>query len=396
MTTEAVDDKKPRTRLDYIDGLRGLAVLMVIITHTWTTNGAPALSFHIHHHSIVLAALPAVGYIGVDLFLVLSGFCLAYPFMRNPNYRGRITVAEFWKRRYLRIAPAYYVSIALVFVFYIVVGHFLHSHPTYMHASHADEFNRPPPIAEILPHLVFIHNLSVAHFFTINGAYWSLGLEFQLYFAFPLLLELCVRWGVWKTVLSALALQAIYSTIVCTGPGAHLPLSETVLNKAVFGRLYEFSAGIVAAYIVSRPADEYRWLRNRVGLCLSAIVLTTAFVMATGQMFQYQPVIDILWPTGFAMLVCCGAQHGSRRHGFLSYRPLVRIGEQSYSIYLVHLPLIVLESIVLEVKLRPGSAFIVGMLSIPVIIGIGVVFYRLVEHPFLEIAQRSRARAAAS
>src|SRR5579864_4346783 len=102
-------------RLEYIDGLRAVAALMVLLTHMWVFMGAPALSFQVGHATIVMATMLAVGNVGVNLFLVLSGFCLAWPFACDSTLRDRTTIWQFWKRRFLRIAPAYYVSIAVVF-----------------------------------------------------------------------------------------------------------------------------------------------------------------------------------------------------------------------------------------------------------------------------------------
>jgi len=117
-TAQPISLPRSTVRLGYIDGLRGVVVLLVLVTHTWVFAGAPALSFHIHGRAIVLPAIPAIGDVGVNLFLVLSGFCLAFPFLRDPTYRDRMMITQLWMRRVRRIVPAYYVSIVFVFLLY--------------------------------------------------------------------------------------------------------------------------------------------------------------------------------------------------------------------------------------------------------------------------------------
>lgn len=92
-----------RGHLDYIDGLRGLAITMVVFYHLWFYGGA---SFQRPWN------LVASGHIGVNLLLVLSGFCLYWPFVKA-GARPTPTLMSFWMRRARRILPPYYVALVI-------------------------------------------------------------------------------------------------------------------------------------------------------------------------------------------------------------------------------------------------------------------------------------------
>jgi peptidoglycan/LPS O-acetylase OafA/YrhL len=387
-TTLLPKDAKPR--LEFIDGLRGVAILLVLLTHTWAFTGAPALSFHVHKIEIVLATIPAIGYIGVDLFLVLSGFCLAYPFMINPAYRDRMTIRTFWKRRIFRIVPAYYVSMVVIMAFYALMSILLPHLPAHLTAGKSTTLGTVPPIGEVWPHLFLIHNLFLAHASTINGSYWSLALEFQLYFFFPLLLELGTRWGVWRTLAMTLLVQLTYSSLLHLSPTlSYAPGYEFVFQKSVFARVFEFASGMAAAHVVASGDPKYRWLKSRAGSVASLSVLLIGFILATFKV-PVQPVIDVTWAVGFSLLVCAAAAHGGMPHRILNYRPLVGIGVMSYSIYLMHEPLVRLEGYLLQLFLKPGPAFLAGVACFAAIIPVGMLYYKLVEGPFLNLAKKSR------
>ncbi len=276
VTVKATD-----SRLSHIDGLRGLAILLVLLTHTWVFNGALSLALHVHGYSIVLASLPAIGYVGVDLFLVLSGFCLAWPFMRDHSYRDRMSVGRFWMRRVRRIVPAYYASIIVVVAISIGFDYLIPSRLT-MSAPH---FAKDTFVRDLWPHLLFVHNFFVDRVSAINGSYWSLALEFQLYMLFPIVLEATFRWGPWRVLGLALAIQLAYRIFLESYVPTGLNQFEFILPKAMLGRIVDFACGVAAAQLVAD--DQQRHFARpgpRLLLANAVACLLTAFGLTYGRL----------------------------------------------------------------------------------------------------------------
>ncbi len=103
-----------RDRLGPLDGLRGIAIALVVWFHLWQitwlrANVAP------FHHALDFNAIPETGFFGVDLFFFISGFCLYYPYARA-TFEGKPAraVGEFLYRRALKILPAYLLAIAVL------------------------------------------------------------------------------------------------------------------------------------------------------------------------------------------------------------------------------------------------------------------------------------------
>src|ERR1700730_9077408 len=108
-------DREPH--IEYIDGLRAVAVLMVVICHA----AKYTMDFHQGWPIHVLFE----GAHGVDLFFVISGFCLSYPILRQVHFgKGDFDVLKFWARRIVRVMPPYWVAFALILAVALIVKRF--------------------------------------------------------------------------------------------------------------------------------------------------------------------------------------------------------------------------------------------------------------------------------
>jgi len=379
-------------RLANIDGLRALAILLVLVTHTWVFFGAPALSFAVAGHTIALASIPAIGHVGVNLFLVISGFSLAWPFMNDSVAHERHSLAGFFKRRVQRIVPPYYASILLVYLlgpaFEII-----------FQSQNPPAFAALESPSQLWPHLLLVHNFWPQHVSTINGSYWSLALEFQLYLLFPLLIEAMRRWGAWRAAAVVLALQLTYRwSLEATLPAHLLVENEFVLPAALPGRMFEFAAGMVAAAVVARPASRCQCLfREQRGILFAVLGwLGAAFFSATSHRLPAS-VTDLLWALGFVALIVLTSVRVTWLSRLLSCRPVAALGFASYSIYLLHQPLIERLGYLTLLRFRPGAAFCIGLALLPVVVALCLLFFVAAEKPSLRWIQRnartSRARA---
>ncbi|HKU67801.1 MAG TPA: acyltransferase, partial [Candidatus Baltobacteraceae bacterium] len=154
-------------RIAYIDGLRAVAVLLVVSHHVMLHS--PALHVPVPFLSVAHALLE--GSHGVDLFFVLSGFCLSYPLLAR--LRGEQTatfdVVRYFAKRIVRIVPPYYAAVAVLL---LLPG-------TRLGASALD----------VVKQLLFLD----WHTSFLNGSFWTLCVEFRWYFFFPIALALWIR-----------------------------------------------------------------------------------------------------------------------------------------------------------------------------------------------------------
>jgi peptidoglycan/LPS O-acetylase OafA/YrhL len=179
-------------RLAAIDGLRGVAILLVVWYHVWLMT-FQSLAFTVAGHSIDLSSFGATGYLGVDLFFFLSGFCIFYPYAKS-QVAGtpRPTLGHFFSRRALKIVPSYVLCIAVLVGF----GY-------QRYANGGAEFR------DLAVHALFIHNWFPDSLGSINGVLWSLGDEVQFYLLFPLI-AFCVLRKPSTTLLGLIAVGVLW------------------------------------------------------------------------------------------------------------------------------------------------------------------------------------------
>jgi peptidoglycan/LPS O-acetylase OafA/YrhL len=264
------------------------------------------------------------GSTGVSLFLVISGFCLYLPYAGGRL--SRFTSPDFFRRRARRLLPAYYLTVVVLVGVYAMFG------------GHAGLANlRFGGLAEQLTtHLTFTYQLLPSTFYGLNGAYWSLGLEWELYLTLPLLIVAVRRVGLLRTIAGVITLDVAYRLVLAATIDAGLiarsgALATDVLPNLFIGRWGEFAMGMLAAelYATGRAAT---WGRNLRYVALVMVPL--------GLVEHTNPLSHLLFGFVFFTVICLVT--GGR--GFLasvaSWRPLVALGVMSYSLYLVHQPMV--------------------------------------------------------
>jgi peptidoglycan/LPS O-acetylase OafA/YrhL len=335
-----------------IDGLRSYAVLAVLVYH---------LDFGVLQG----------GFLGVDVFFVISGFLITR-WIVGEIEAGTFSCANFYARRVRRLFPAMFVTLALSFV------------------AAATVFT-PDLLQEFAQSLVYsILSVSNILFWTQDGYFeplaeykpllhfWSLSVEEQFYFVWPVLLisALAVRrdWLV-PALLAAILIISLYA-----GRRWLKFDADGAFYLAPF-RAFEFAIGALMVWVVRlQPKDS---LANE-GLALAGLVLVAyPMIVYTGK---------TSFPGTAAILACIGAalliHSGTSKYvgSILANRAAVGIGLISYSLYLVHWPIIVFYT---YWKVTPITATERGVIALASI-SLAAVMYRFVELPFRRPADRSR------
>ena len=364
-------DNRPAPRLHFIDGLRGMAMLMVLLYHCWLFGGKWFIGFSWEAHRINLASLLGFGHVGVNLFLVLSGFCLYWPFVKG-GARREPTLWEFAKKRCRRILPPYYATLLLFGGLFLLTA--LHHH-------------RSADVRYILHwllfHAVMLHNLTPEYILSVNGSLWSLGLEFQLYILFPILVEAYRRFNARGVLLTVLLACTAYRLFVAREHGMTDDGYGYALAYSVFGRCFEFALGMFSAMLVARWHQEQKSPLRLADYLL--LVLLGAAAALDGRYGKSEMLTDALWGVLFAALLLAASRPGSMAHRALSHRALVSLGICSYSVYLIHLPLVMAFGGMAERRHLSNTEQILFMLflTVPLMLGLGYLFHLLFERPFM-------------
>lgn len=355
-----------------LTGLRGIAAGWVMLFHFWLLIGAPRLA----PFSFDLTALFSGGFIGVDLFFVLSGFLLGLPFLAWANRtRPFPDLITFWKRRCLRVLPAYYVQLAvLILAGWIVTGIW------------------PVDLRKLLAYLSmeFVYFAGIEPM--LNGVWWSLPVEWNFYVVLPLL-GLAFAYARWWLVALLALVASVCFRLFCYD----LLMSARTLGPIGYAaiihlpaRLDEFVFGMLAAWAHLRRArapSRTGTLALLVGV--GGIVALMKGLDGRGDFFATGDAPWIFVYATFAgaalALVVYASASGSWLAGYLfNGRLLAFLGTISYSLYLWH-------AIVFQVAYRSGFSQwapvahpgTLGLLLIPLAIALSWFSYRLTEHPFL-------------
>lgn len=339
-----------------VDGLRAVAVLVVMLFHA---GFAPF----------------AGGFVGVDVFFVISGFLITGIIVDDLR-AGRFSFRAFYLRRARRILPALFVVLAacLPFAFLWMPPVQLQDFGTslvstvlaWSNLHFAGQIGYFAPDADLQP---LLHS-------------WSLSVEEQFYLGFPLLLWLVYRWwprAVWPVV-AGLALASLAY--------AEWALSQDA-GRAFFllpPRIWELATGALAALAMRRWAIPASDLGGAAGLLLIA---GSVVVLDRDSAF---PGVAALAPVIGTALVLVFARAGTWSGRLLSLRPMVAVGLISYSAYLWHQPLLAFAR--LRSLDHPGPLLLGAMLGLALILA--AITWHLVEEPFRRrrIAPSGRAVVA--
>lgn len=367
----APSGKPQRTRLDYVDGLRALTALYVLVHHEWREIWP--YEYHRYPPGILLYLTGWLnyGHLGVSAFIVISGFCLMLPVLHNQGILPG-TIRQWLFRRGWRILPPYYAALGLS----LLLGMSLLSQPTgtiWDGVLHLDRAN-------IISHLLLVHDIYGPT--RINYVLWSIATEWHIYFVFPLLLLLWAVAGPRNaTVAVALLSYGVYLLL-------HVVGIEPAWFAVVPQYVALFTFGMFAATLVT--SHESHWMRLREAVRWDLIAATMLVVVCVYlALFGDHEYVYADYPMGLgvaALLVICGRSASNPLKALVSFKPLSRIGVFSYSLYLIHAPLIQLlwQYLIHPLRLSDATTFaLLFIVGTPLIVGAAYIFFLLFERPFL-------------
>jgi len=335
-----------------IEGLRGIAILLVLLFHAglpWTPGG----------------------FVGVDVFFVISGFLITGKLWRESQQPGGLNITRFYAWRIRRLLPAALVAVAVISLVGLLVAA-----PLDRSALAADGAASALSVANMR----FIG--SVDYFATTSSPspflhFWSLSVEEQFYLVWPaLIVFLTWRGGSSRRLIAALLLGVVASFALS------LWLTDASPSRAFYllpTRVWQLGVGGLLALIgvmgTSRRAGAFAWA----GLAAVAV----AGVALTAE--TPYPGLAALLPTAGAIALLYGGAAPSGPVRLLTAAPLRFLGKISYSLYLWHWPLLVLPLTFLERTLT-GVEIVVAVTTA---IGVSWLSWRFVEQPF-RYGDRSR------
>ena len=352
------------SRIAELDGLRGLAALAVVVAHYF---GEVPHGFRIF----------TVGWLGVDVFFVLSGFLIGSIILTHRESPGFFL--SFYARRAARILPIYFVTVFAVFASLALVG------------AGANWTDAPLPLAA---YLTFTQNFAMLFGGAAQNLWltptWTLAVEEQFYVLAPLVLVVLPRRHVLPFLLACVVSAVIFraSTLLA---GGHWMASLVLLPS----RLDLFACGIVGAHLLNAGAladgrrdGLLRALPLLAALLLLAIMLVDA--RAQSQWFKVlTPLVLGVGAASFILALVRGAPEGRRFRA----RTLGFLGTVSYGLYLIHQPVAgLLHGLILGGRPDIGTTaeLAVTMLALAASIALAWVSWRFLEAPFIRIGRRWR------
>jgi len=380
-----------------LDGLRAMAALSIVLFHImlFLQLEYTPLSQAINHGWYYLST-------GVHLFFVLSGFLLFLPYARAMLDGQRLPSARrFYRRRALRILPAYWVCLALMVTLKLYVQHV------------------PFSLGDVAAHIALIHDSFPQFNRDYDGPFWTLAVEAQFYLLLPLLALIISRvcggrrspWriagGIGILIAGTLALRTTDSKIIASLP-VHTTLTDSpggifvLATMGMQGKYLEvFAVGMLCALLYVITIERHMLSAERLrqlglfalagaGLCMALAIprVDLAGLMVTPGAQWGADVIGypLLVGLGFGGIVLAILWGGQWLRFLFEVSPTRIIGLFSYSLYLWHLPVIhgavpIFTGVPLVLAI--AGAFLVSYLS-----------YQLVERPFL--ARRHRRSGSES
>ncbi|HEY3731136.1 MAG TPA: acyltransferase [Steroidobacteraceae bacterium] len=350
-------------RLAFVHGLRGIAAMAVALFHCY--DSTPVSQRVVSTVSSTVDGAMQLGFLGVDLFFVISGFVISL------TLYGRLSTAgewgRFFVRRQLRLDPPYWTAIAMSIVSALMVNHL-----------------RPgtgapvPSVGDVVAHVFYLQDfLGIKD---IVGVFWTLCLEIQFYLFFGAVVLLFDR-----SALSGRAFGWIMLPLYLISIACFWDLLPNVPGLFLW-RWFEFFTGVVLFLF---------WRRQIGGAQLAAylvapLAITLVNPASDNGIAQVTSITLVL----IALLFVLAVRTGGLR-SWLDRPLLIYLGNISYSLYLMHAVVgIRLLKLVVRPDASAAEAWALYVMALLLSIGASDVIFRLIERPSMKLSHHMRWRSA--
>jgi peptidoglycan/LPS O-acetylase OafA/YrhL len=353
-----VPERVPVRHLRALDGLRGIAVLLVVLPHAQLTGTLPG-------PDIVQRLTHDFGH-GVEIFFILSGFGLTLPILTSigGGDAPQLNLITYAFNRVYRIVPLFYIAFVLTVLLNAAYVRFWHDLPPTLSLPHG--------ALQVLSQIFFLDRSAQL----VDAGFWSIPVQLRWYLLFPLFLMLYVR--------SRRAFIAVLAAVV-------VAYNLTQLRSIDIGALPLFLLGMLAAdlYVRDHPLQKF-------GFALAAVGALIGHISDRWSSAPDQFGHEVMWtmqPTTFGWQIAAfglvlAAASSARFRWLLSTPPLMWLGAASFSIYLIHQPFV-------EIGARifgPHG----GLISSALGLAAGGVLWIAAELPLTAPALRRQIRARAT
>ncbi len=384
-TTNYEKSSSQRLRLAYLDGIRGLAALYVVLVHSWDFNPSlqPALLW------LPVTKFLRYGIFAVVIFIVLSGYCLMLPIVRSQKGYFSGGLLSFFKRRIRRILPPYFAAILLCVLIGICTL-WLEQTTTLGWNERLNALNGlfSPNFSfhDVLFYVLLIQNFGL-HLNKINGPTWTVAVEWQIYFVFAILLiPIWRRLGLWYTLAIAFLIGLTLNYLMGDELSFHvcpwflglfaLGMAAAEINFSQKPSLMQIKNSLpwgVLATLFASLALFTEWLRFGLMRGLAQWVVHYCVALATA--------CFLIYCTNF--LINGKALPPVLRQ--LESRWVVSLGVFSYSLYITHAPVVwLVYQFLQEQQLSPTMMATKWLLiAVPLSLLVAYLFHRVFERPFM-------------
>ncbi len=372
-----------KSRLVFIDGVRALASLYVVLHHCCQIYQDPDASPRYGYYGFIPWLLRGRA---VAVFMALSGFVLMLPVAASPTRTINGGFLSYIKRRARRILPPYYAALVLTL---LCIAYF-----PGMNRASGEFWSKALPAfsaRNLISHVLMMHWVNPDMIYKINPPWWTLGVESLLYVMFPLLL--LPIWRNWGT-------RALLAIAIPIGFLPHLLLRKTSwhfdwVSPWFIGLFAIGMAGAVAQASTNLSEVAVRFRKLMIGP-IGIVILAIGFAT----LWRYRVAMDYLFGlTAMWIILYCGQATEQRSIGqqfllrLLESAPLRNIGAFSYSIYLTHGVVLMLLYRTIEPKHISEGWRAVIMFAIAPLLAVlaALLFYYTVERPMLPVSSRKKS-----